>query len=59
MSFARETTLTFFVMYLSPLMSEVYLLVNCVSMKRRTSRCVSCKRDNSYFLCYVLISPGS
>ena len=26
MSLARETTLTFFVMYLSPLMSEVYLL---------------------------------
>ena len=31
MSFARETTLTFFIMYLSPLMSEVYFLVNCVS----------------------------
>ena len=28
MSYARETSLTFFVMYLSPLMSEVYLLVN-------------------------------
>ena len=28
MSCARETTLTFFVMYLSPLTSEVYLLVN-------------------------------
>ena len=28
MSHARETTITFFVMYLSPLMSEVYLLVN-------------------------------
>ena len=28
MSHARETTLTFFVMYLSPLMSEVQLLVN-------------------------------
>ena len=25
---ARETTLTFSVMYLSPLMSEVYLLIN-------------------------------
>ena len=25
---ARETTLTFFIMYLSPPMSEVYLLVN-------------------------------
>ena len=28
MSLARETTLTFFIMYLSPLVSEVYLLVN-------------------------------
>ena len=28
MSHARETTLTFFVMYLSPLVLEVYLLVN-------------------------------
>ena len=27
-SYARETTLTFFIMYLSPLMSEVYLLFN-------------------------------
>ena len=27
MSHAREKTLTFFIMYLSPLMSEVYLLV--------------------------------
>ena len=28
MSHARETTLTLFIMYLSPLSSEVYLLVN-------------------------------
>ena len=28
MSQVRETTLTFFIMYLSPLTSEVYLLVN-------------------------------
>ena len=28
MSHARETPLTLFVMYLSPLTSEVYLLVN-------------------------------
>ena len=70
---ARETTLTFFIMYLSSLMSEVYLLVKLffknyvlplflsgllsylVGMKRRTSRHVPCKRDNSHFLCYVLI----
>ena len=30
-SHARETTLSFFVMYLSPMMSEVYLLVNLFS----------------------------
>ena len=75
MSSARETTLTFLIMYLSPLTSEVYLLVNLffqnymlplffsgllsylVGIKRRTSRHVTCKRDNSHFLCYVLISP--
>ena len=28
MSHARETNITFFVMYLSPLTSEVYLLAN-------------------------------
>ena len=28
MSCARETTLTFFVMYLSPLTSQIYLFVN-------------------------------
>ena len=28
MACAGETTLTFFIMYLSPLMSEVYLFVN-------------------------------
>ena len=83
MSRARETTLTFFVMYLSPLTSEVYLLVNLFSKLyvtfilhwiafifgrdeeedqqacgvQETSRRVGCKRDNSHFLCYVLISP--
>ena len=31
MSHAREITLTFFVWYLSPLMSKVYLLVNLFS----------------------------
>ena len=31
MSHAREITLTLFVMYLSPLMSKVYLLVNFFS----------------------------
>ena len=71
---ARETTLTFSVMYLSPLMSKFYLLLDLfqsymlplffnelfsylVGIKRRTSRLVACKRDNSHFLCYVLIYP--
>ena len=74
MSLARETTLTFFVMYLSSLMSEVYLLVNLffsymltlffsgllsylVGIKRRTSRHVTCKKENSHFLHYLLITP--
>ena len=35
MSHARETTLTFFVMYLSPLTSEVYLLVNLFEKKKK------------------------
>ena len=28
-----------------------------VELKRRTSMCVVCKRDNSHFLCYVVVSP--
>ena len=70
---ARETTLTFSVLFLSPLMSKVSFLVFSElyvtfilewiafifgrGIKRRTSRCVMCKRDNSHFLRYVLISP--
>ena len=70
----RGTTLTLFVMYLSPLTSgcprfTFWLIVfqSCmlplffsgllsylVGMKRRTSRCVMCKRDNSHFVRYVL-----
>ena len=30
------------------------LLSYLVGIKRRTSRCVACKRDNSHFLCYYL-----
>ena len=33
------------------------LLSYVVGMKRRTSRCVICKRDNSHFVRYILISP--
>ena len=29
------------------------LLSYLIGMKRRTSRCFTCKRDNSYFLCYL------
>ena len=71
---ARETTLTFFAMYLSPLTSKVYLFVKLfqsymlplflngmlsylIGIKLRISSHVFCKRDNSVFLCYVLISP--
>ena len=72
---ARETTRTFFVMYLSPLTSKIYLWVTLfisklymvplffsgllsylIGVKRRTSKHLACKRDNSHFLCYVLIS---
>ena len=28
-----------------------------VGMKKRTSRHVTCKRDNCHFICYVVISP--
>ena len=73
MCHVQETTLILFVMYLSPLTSEVYLLVNLftklyitfiligllsylVEMRMRTSRHVVCKRENSHFLRYVLIS---
>ena len=68
MSGSRVTTNLFSIMYLSPLTSEVYqcymlpsffirLLSYLVGIKRRTNRHVACKRDNSHFLCYVLISP--
>ena len=33
------------------------LLPYLVGIKRRTSRCVRCKRDNSHFLRYFLSSP--
>ena len=77
MSCAKETTLTSFVMYLSPLTSGrprftfwltffqscmlplffSGLLSYLVGMKRTTSRCVTCKKDNPHFVHYVLISP--
>ena len=63
MSYTRETTLTFFIKYLSPLTSEVYLLVNLFILSnmlplffnglllylvgRRTRRRVACKRQLS------------
>ena len=33
------------------------LLSDLVGIKRRTSRGVACKRDNSHFVLYVLVSP--
>ena len=65
---ARETTLTFSVIYLSPLTSKFWLtffqsyilplfftrlLSYLVGAKRRTSGHLGCKRDNSHFFCYV------
>ena len=48
--------LTFFQSCMVPLFFSG-LLSYLVGMKRRTSRCVTCKRDNSHFVRYVLISP--
>ena len=48
--------LTFFQSCMLPLFFSG-LLSYLVGMKRRTRRCVTCKRDNSHFLRYVLISP--
>ena len=50
--------LIFFLSYILPLFFSG-LLSYLVGMKRRTSRSVTCKRDNSFFLHYVLISPTS
>ena len=44
--------LTFFQSFLLPLFFNG-LLSYLVGMKRRTSRCFTCKRDNSSFLCYL------
>ena len=44
--------LIFFQSYILPLVFSG-LLSYLVGMKRRTSRCFTCKRDNSHFLCYL------
>ena len=49
--------LTFFQSCMLPLFFSG-LLSYLVGMKRRTSRCVTCKRDNSHFLRYVM-SPST
>ena len=46
----------FFQSYMLPLFCSG-LLSYSVGIKRRTSRCVGCKKDNPHFLRYVLISP--
>ena len=48
--------LTFFQSCMLPLFFSG-LLSYLVGMKRTTSKCVTCKRDNSHFVHYVLISP--
>ena len=54
MSHARETTLTFFVMNLSPLTSEVYLFVNLFEKPVRNAvRHFSCYSRFRYSLCMV------
>ena len=52
----RAFWLTFFQSCMLPLLFSG--LLSClVGIKRRTSRHVGCKRDNSQFLCYILFSP--
>ena len=48
--------LTFFQNCMLPLFFSG-LLSYLVGIKRRTSRCVTCKREHSHFVHYVLISP--
>ena len=48
--------LTFFQSCMLPLFFRG-LLSYLVGIKRRTSRCVTYKRDNSHFVRYVFISP--
>ena len=65
MSFARETTLSFFVMYLSPLKPKScaghnshIVSYNLIILGRdivtyiRSSRSVACKKDNSCFVIF-------
>ena len=52
--------LTFWLNFFQSCMLPLFfsgLLLYLVGLKRRTSRCVTCNRDNSHFVCYVLISP--
>ena len=63
MSHARETTLTFFIMYLPPLKPNSCALHNFDTLKHillmfgRNEEEASCKRNYSHFLTYVVISP--
>ena len=54
MGFGRRPRfwLTFFQSYMLPLFFSG-LLSYLVGMKRKTSGCFMCKRDNSHFLCYL------
>ena len=56
----RRPRFTFWLTFSQSCMLPLFfigLLSYLVGMKRRTSRCVICKRNNSHFLRYVLISP--
>ena len=58
----RHPRFTFWLIYFQRDMLPLFfsgLLSYLVGMKRRTSRHVACKRDNSHFLCFVLVSPGA
>ena len=60
MSHAREITLTFFFIYLSPLTSKVYLLVNLFEKAvHKAVRCFSCYQLFPLFIPSHMIVAGS
>ena len=53
----RRHRLTFWLTFFQSYMLPLRLLSNEVGMKRRTSRCYTCKRDNTHFL-HCLKNPS-
>ena len=56
----RRARFTFWLTFFQSCMLPLFfngLLSYLVGIKRRTSRCVTCNRDNSYCVRYVFISP--